>query len=59
MYFSRKLELIKMLINLGVLTDEKCPEPEYWRWGVIKWLELPDSLKDEALKWGEVRWYGD
>jgi hypothetical protein len=52
------IEVIKDLVAEGVLSDERCPQPEYWHWDVLK----PEALdKDFARCYDEceeIRWNG-
>jgi hypothetical protein len=51
---------IKKHVESGVLSDECCPEPEYWWWYVKDYDALSARLKAVADAYGkvEVRFYG-
>lgn len=51
-------EAIAELVASGVLGEEQCPQPTFWRWPVIKPELLPERFKENFNCYGEIRWYG-
>mgnify|MGYP001564825054 CR=1 FL=1 len=57
-----KINLLRELERQGILREEKpfwngeLPGVYYWRFGALKPEALPDSLKEEYNRLGELRW---
>lgn len=51
-----KIEKLRRLEEVGVVS-EMCPEPNFWRFRVVKPLELPEEFREEYLRTGEVCWF--
>jgi hypothetical protein len=52
---TEKIELLRELERQGAIR-ELCPEYDYWHYEVVKPAELPDSLREEYERLGELRW---
>ena len=50
-------EEIKELEAQGILGPERCPEPHYWHWPVLKPELLPEDWKFCYEEFGEIRLY--
>lgn len=50
-YHVEQLAKIKKLVEQGTLGRELCPEPNYWRWPILK----PEEFR-EWIPFREVRW---
>jgi len=55
---TKRFDLIKTLVEEGVLGRELCPQPNFWHWDVLRPDLLPIELVDHYKNFGEVRWYG-
>ncbi len=47
---------LKKLERQGILR-EKCPDPKYWSWMVIRPADLPEKFRLEFNKTREIRFY--
>jgi hypothetical protein len=50
-----KIDRLRELESAGVVR-ENCPEPDYWRFNVLKPEDLPEQFRAEYEQWGELRW---
>lgn len=52
---AQQHDRIQLLVDAGILSREMCPEPNYWRWQILKPDELPEEFR-HFIPLGEVRW---
>jgi hypothetical protein len=59
----KRIDIIRDLVQEGVLGPELCPDPDYWHWPVLRADLVPESLEvygDSDYGYAsEVRWYGE
>ena len=53
--FNVGVDELRVLERQGVI-EECMPDPDYWRWQVLKPDQLPDWLIENFQTYGEIRW---